>query len=70
MPLASKHYYLFGLRVWSVIVETHAEDVEEEEEVEVGVDRGLDSSMTLSAGDVPMIGFTPWTPHWITEEEE
>ena len=71
MGLASKHYYLFGLRVWSVVVETHAEDVEDEEdEVEVGLDRSLDASTTISAGDVPMIGFTPWTPHWITEDEE
>jgi len=73
MSLASKHYYLFGLRVWSVVVEMHAEDVEETEdddEVEVGLDHKLDSSMTLSANDAPMIGFTPWTPHWVTEEDE
>jgi len=72
MSLASKHYYLFGLRVWSVVVETHAEDVEEteEDEVEVGLEHKLDGSQTLSANDAPMFGFTPFTPHWITEEEE
>lgn len=72
MSLASKHYYLFGLRVWSVVVETHAEDVEdtEDDEVEVGLDHKLDSSITIGANDAPMFGFTPWTPHWITEEEE
>ena len=72
MSLASKHYYLFGWRIWSVVVETHAEDVEDddEDEIEVGLDRSLDASTTISAGDVPMIGFTPWTPHWVTEDDE
>lgn len=73
MSLASKHYYLFGWRIWSVVVETHAEDIEETEEddeTEVSLDHKLDASTTLSAGDVPMIGFSPWTPHWITEDEE
>lgn len=73
MGLASKHYYLFNIRVWSVVVETHAEDIEETDEdddVEVGLDHKLDSAATLSAGDAPMFGFTPWTPHWITEDEE
>ena len=70
MALASKHYYLFSIRVWSVVVETEAEDVEvEDEEIDPGVSH-LSASMTLSADDVPMIGFTPWTPHWVTEEEE
>jgi hypothetical protein len=72
MSLASKHYYLFGWRIWSVVVETHAEDVEDtdDDEVETTLDHKLDSSMTLSADDAPGFGFTPWTPHWITEEEE
>lgn len=72
MSLASKHYYLFGWRIWSVVVETHAEDVEdaEDEETEVTIDHKLDASQTLSAGDVPLFGFTAWTPHWITEEDE
>lgn len=73
MSLASKHYYLFGWRIWSVVVETHAEDVEEiedDDETEVSLDHKLDSSITLGAGDVPMFGFTPFTPHWITEDEE
>jgi hypothetical protein len=73
MGLASKHYYLFSIRVWSVVVEMHAEDVEETDEdddIEVGLDHKLDGSQTLSAGDVPMFGFTPFTPHWVTEEEE
>lgn len=74
MSLASKHYYLFGWRIWSVVVETHAQDVEEtdedEDETEVSLEHKLDSSITLGAGDVPMFGFTPFTPHWITEDEE
>lgn len=70
MSLASKHYYLFGWRIWSVIVETQADDVEEDDDVEVGLDHKLDGSQTLSSGDTPMFGFTPWTPHWITEDEE
>jgi hypothetical protein len=73
MSLASKHYYLFNVRIWSVVVETSAEDVEEtedEDEIEATLDHKLDGSHTLSANDAPMFGFTPWTPHWITEDEE
>lgn len=71
MSLASKHYYLFGWRIWSVVIETHADDVEETDEDEIEVASApLDGTHTLSAGDTPMIGFTPWTPHWITEDEE
>ena len=70
MGLASKHYYLFNIRVWSVVVEMHAEDVEEEDdEVEVGLDHKLDSSMTLSAGDTPMFGFTDNRPYYGDDEE-
>ncbi len=70
MSLASKHYYLFGWRIWSVVVETHAEDIEEtddDDEVEVGLDHKLDASMTLSANDVPTFGFV--TPYYDEEEE-
>lgn len=71
MGLASKHYYLFGWRIWSVVVETHAEDVEDsdDDEVEVGLDHKLDSSMTLSADDRPSFGFNAWTPHYLEDEE-
>lgn len=70
MSLASKHYYLFGWRIWSVVVETHAEDVEidETEDEPEGV-APLSASTTIDGGPIVEFGFTPFTPHWITEED-
>lgn len=72
MATKSKHYYLFSWRIWSIIEEVEIEAIEEveEDEAETYTDHKLDGSQTLSAGDVPLFGFTPFTPHWITEEDE
>lgn len=72
MGLASKHYYLFGWRIWSVVVETHAEDVEidENEEAEIEGVAPLSASTTIDGGGMVAFGFTPFTPHWIEYEEE
>lgn len=73
MSLASKHYYLFGWRVWSVIVEMHAEDVEVDDETDEDEPEGvapLSASTTIDGGGLVPFGFTPFTPHWITEEDE
>ena len=61
--MASKHYYLFNIRVWSVVIETpEVEEVEEIEEEPDGTNTTLSAAITLSADDKPAFGFTPWTP--------
>ena len=75
--MASKHYFLFGIRVWSVVVEMpEAAEVEEIEEIEDepdGTNTQIAGSSTLSADDKPQFGFTPWstndTAAWLWEEE-
>lgn len=57
--MAQKHYYLFGIRVWSVVIEMEEEEVEEVEEEGIAP---LSAAITLSADDRPAFGFTPWTP--------
>lgn len=59
--MPQKHYYLFGIRIWSVIIEEP--EVDEEVEVEAdGTGTTLNAAITLSADDRPAFGFTPWTP--------
>lgn len=61
--MASKHYYLFGIKVWSVIIEIpETEEVEEIEDDPDGTNTTLSAAITLSADDKPAFGFTPWTP--------
>jgi hypothetical protein len=56
-----KSYYLFKIRVWSVITTEPEEETTEDEELpEIG--SSLSASVTLSADDRPFFGFTPWTP--------
>jgi rRNA maturation endonuclease Nob1 len=60
--MASKHYYLFNIRVWSVVIEMpEAEEIEEVDEEAEGTGT-LSAAITLSADDRPAFGFTPWTP--------
>jgi hypothetical protein len=61
--MSEKHYYLFGLRVWSIIVEVQDDAEEEIEENDDPADgHALSAAVTLSADDRPGFGFTPWTP--------
>ena len=61
--MASKHYYLFGIKIWSVIIEIpETEEVEEIEDDPDGTNTTLSAAITLSADDKPAFGFTPWTP--------
>lgn len=62
--MATKHYYLFNVRIWSVVIdvlEAEDEEIEEVEEAD-GTATTLSSAITLSADDRPAFGFTPWTP--------
>lgn len=62
-----KDYKLFGLTVWSIEV---SDDLQEETEEEV-TDKDISSTTTLSAGDMPAFGFTPWTPDpWSDDWED
>lgn len=62
--MATKHYYLFNWRIWSVVVDVPEAEEEEIEEVEEadGTATTLSAAITLSADDRPAFGFTPWTP--------
>jgi hypothetical protein len=58
--MAQKHYYLFGLRVWSIVTdEPELDEVDDETD---GTGTTLSAAITLSADDKPAFGFTPWTP--------
>lgn len=58
--MATKCYYLFGIRVWTVIDDT---DLEEEEALEA--DSPLTVQSTIADGNPPGFGFTPWTPDYM-----
>ena len=62
--MATKHYYLFNVRIWSVVVDVPEaeEELEEVEEEADGTGTTLTAAITLSADDRPAFGFTPWTP--------
>lgn len=62
--MPQKHYYLFGIRIWSVVVTAdEVEEVEETDEAEAdGTNTSLDSYITPPMEARPMFGFTPWTP--------
>lgn len=61
--MPQKHYYLFGKRVWSVVITLdETDEVEETEEETDGTGTTLSAAITLSADDRPAFGFTPWTP--------
>jgi hypothetical protein len=62
-----KVYRLLGIPVWSVTI--IGEPGVEEEEPAIGCE-SLTSTHQLSADDAPMFGFTPWTPHWVTEDDD
>lgn len=70
--MAKKTYYLFGIKIWSVIVELDpdqdSEDTEEEDTTPVA-DGGLSASTTISDGNPPPFGFTPWTPDFMDWED-
>lgn len=62
--MATKHYYLFNWRIWSVVIDVPEaeEEIEELEEEVDGTGTTLSAAITLSADDRPAFGFTPWTP--------
>lgn len=57
-----KHYYLFGIKVWSVVITQPETEEETTEDEELPSGSSLSAYMTLSADDRPAFGFTPWTP--------
>lgn len=59
--MAAKHYYLFGIRIWSVIIEM---ETEEEEELEMD-EYSLAAQTNVNESAPPAFGFTPWTPDYI-----
>lgn len=72
MSLASKHYYLFNIRIWSVIVEMHEQESDELEESESDDEPSGSTSVYIQQPleAPPAFGFTPFTPHWVEYEEE
>lgn len=71
--MPQKHYYLFGIRIWSVVITAdEIEEVDETEETEAdGTNTTLSAAITLSADDKPAFGFTPWTPEpWADDWED
>lgn len=70
MAQSQKHYYLFGLRIWSVVIDVpedaEAEEIEDETD---GSGTSLSAAITLSADDKPAFGFTPWTPDYMDWED-
>lgn len=67
--MITKSYFLFGIRIWTVVHEGYTLE-EEEEEVEVEDSGTLSAATSQPSYEAPDFGFTPFTPHWITEEEE
>ena len=65
--MITKSYFLFGLRIWTVVHEGYT--TEEEEEVEVEESGTLTANTSQPSYEAPDFGFTPFTPHWIEEEE-
>ena len=61
--MQSKHYYLFGWRIFTIMVDL-------EEEVEEETDTSLGANIQLSDGNPPAFGFTPWSPYYDEEGEE
>lgn len=63
--MAAKHYYLFGIRIWSVIIEMETEEeTEESEEIETD-EYSLAAYVNITDKEPPAFGFTPWTPDYI-----
>jgi len=63
-----KDYKLFGKVVWSIEVYGDPQDEAEDEEI---IKKDIGSTTTLSAGDQPAFGFTPWTPEpWSDDWED
>lgn len=60
--MAAKHYYLFGLRIWTVVIDTSDEELEE-------VDSTLAATIALADNEPPAFGFTPWTPDYMDWED-
>jgi hypothetical protein len=61
--MATKCYYLFGIRIWTVI-----DDSDLEEELEE-TDSTLTVMSQLDNGLPPAFGFTPWSVTLEPEEE-
>lgn len=66
--MISKSYFLFGIRIWTVVHEGYEPVEEEEEESESA--SPLSAAVSQPSYEAPDFGFTPFTPHWITTEEE
>jgi len=61
--MATKCYYLFGIRIWTII-----DDSDLEEELDE-TDSTLTVMSQLDNGSPPAFGFTPWSVTLEPEEE-
>ena len=65
--MAAKHYYLFGIRIWTVVIDI---DVEEDEIENIETDEyTLAAQTTIADNEPPAFGFTPWTPDYMDWED-
>ena len=62
--MATKCYYLFGIRIWTIIDDSDLEEEVVESDYTLGVMSQLDNGLP------PMFGFTPWSVTLNPEEEE
>ena len=62
--MATKVYYLFGIRIWTIIDDSDLEEELTESDYTLAVTSQLDNGLP------PMFGFTPWSVTLEPEEEE
>ena len=62
--MAAKHYYLFGVRIWTVVIDMTDETEEEPED-----EYTLAAQTTMADNEPPAFGFTPWTPDYMDWED-
>lgn len=66
---ATRKFYLFGFCVWRVISETETPDELEETEETDENGEALSAQVSFTNNEIPAFGFTPWTPHYLEDDE-